>query len=1291
MHCPGPIPRNISDGEMNYRVSPAAPRLAILISALVLGLISHDAAADPQMAFRSLGIDDGLSQSTVNDSLQDSRGFMWLATESGLNRYDGRAFRTYRRNPGDPNALESDFIWSLAEDARGDLWLATDGAGLVHWDRQHDRFRTVTELRGAPARGQARVVVIDRQQRIWVGTRGAGLMQFDGAGREVSQFRHRSDDPASLASDSVFSLLEDEHGQLLVGSETGVQQLDPATGMLTRIADESAGLLRAAVSSLMLDRDGALWVGTFENGLLVRGSGQTRFRRFAHSDAEPASLGSNQVRALLQDSVGRIWVATQSGLNLFQPQTATFSVFRHADANRYSLSDDLLMSLSQDREGVLWIGTRLGGANRWNPRSWSLGGQAPQPLAGAVVLAFADGGDGSTWAGGFGAPLIKFDQQGKTLQTFAPADGYPDRGEAPVTALLRTRDERLWIGTMGDGLQIHRPGAGKLLSLRHDPHDPASLRADGIMSLLEGRDGDVWVGTFGGGISRVTPAPLAVRNYPAGAGAYGDLASSRVVCLAQDPSGMIWAGTDGHGLLRLDPATGEIRQFRHDPKRPASLGTDSIYSLHAAADGDLWVGTAGAGLAQLTAAQASQPDPQFRHFTTSDGLSSNVINGIQPDRSGRLWLSTNSGLVRFEPLTSASSVFHRAHGAQSEEFNAGAHFRNPDGRLFFGGTGGFNGFDPDAVEIGMNPPPVVLTGFEKFNAPVATGAPVEDLRSLELKHDDDVITFEYAALDFTAPERNLYSVMLQGFDRDWSPPSPRNRTTYTNLDAGSYVFRIRAANSDGVWTPDPVEINMTVRAAPWATPLAYATYVAVIALAAFVFFRWRLRELEREARVRQLAYYDRITGLPNRDLFELRLDAAIAQTRSTGESIGVVCLRVAPSRWVHAGGRSLDDVLRGVTQRLSQSFFNNVGNNTKRELARLRDDVFMVFVQDADAETQASYWAKRLCAAVSAPMGIGDHQITVPAFAGIAMFPAQSESAASLIKFADTAANDRESDRSAGFAYYDKAMTERAQDRLALESELRRAIKDNALELHLQGKFTADGRLVGAEALTRWTHPQRGPVSPGVFVPLAEESDLIVELDEWVVGEACRILHAWQQRAYPALSIAVNISAATFATGRIFQALENNRRRFDTSAAGLEIEITESVLATDLEQITATLGRIKALGHTLSLDDFGTGYSSLTYLQRFPIDNLKVDQAFIKGVERSPDQVALCTAIISLARSLGMGTIGEGVENQAQLDLLRGLGCGLMQGYFLHRPESVGMFEQRFLVQQAPATGAAVR
>lgn len=1246
--------------------------MAAAIALLLCALFSPPALATPVMVFQSLSQSDGLSQNTVNDIFQDSFGFIWLATESGLNRYDGTAFTRHQRDHRNPRSLPADFIWDIAEDRSADLWLATRGSGLVRMNRNNGAFSAVLDIgdpRDADSRN-GRSLLIDTQGDIWLGTRDAGVIQFSPKGVLKHWYRGTENQPGG-----VYDLLEHPDGRLLLATDKGLWQLDPGSGGMRPL-----GGLNQPASSLMLDTSGRIWIGYFEHGLECISSDGAQRNSFRHQPDAADSLSDDRIRDILQDSNGQLWIATQNGLNLKHPETASFQRFQQDAANPFSLSDDRLMSLAQDHNGLIWIGTRVGGVNRWNPRSWLLGGYEPPELSGAVVLAFADADAEAqqTWVGSFGAPLLRVDQTGQVSARFGPQDGFPERGQSPVTALLRDRDGQLWIGTFDGGLQRYRPQDGRLTTFRHQPDEVASLGADGIMSLHQDRRGHLWIGTFGAGISRLHATTGHIERLPADPSSA--LHKTRPTAIVEDGFGHIWVGTDGDGLFKLNDQGKVEHNFRHRPGEAGNLGADTIYGLHVDAQGRLWIGTADAGLAHLDPDQLRSERPTFEHLSAAQGLPSNVINGLRSDAAGHLWISTNRGLVRYKPEQAELRQFHQAQGLQSEELNFGAIHRGADGRLFFGGHGGYNSFQPQAITPASQPPRIVITALESVNKPLPSKQPYSALTAIRLGHRDSVLSIEYAALDYTAPELNRYSVMLEGFDSDWSPPSARTRSTYTNLDPGHYLFKIKAANSDGLWTPQAHTLTITVEPAPWATLWAQALYLIAASILLWMFIRWRLRNLQREAQINQLAYYDRITGLPNRDLLEQRGASMIEHNQGLQRSAAFIVVQLGPFKHLQdsLGFRSTDDIMRTISRRLSQVLFGDGESSASRELARLGEESFIAVMQMEAAEMQAMRWARALSEAASVPVEFGAHKVSVQVRVGIACYPKHAQDVLTLIKYADTAAHDAAREGQSGIVFYDSGMTARALDRLTLESDLREAIHADALELHVQGKFDGQRRIVGTEALVRWQHPQRGPISPAMFVPLAEESDLILDLDQWVIGQACATLAHWKRSGY-GTSIAVNVSAETFISGRIFTALKRNRQRYDFDPAQLEIEITESVLASDMVLITESLNRIKALGHTLSLDDFGTGYSSLTYLQRFPIDKLKIDQAFVRDLEHRADQRALCTAIVALARSLDMTTVAEGVENPFQLDFLLSLGCDQLQGFVLHKPQLVSDFELAWL------------
>ncbi|NND58923.1 MAG: diguanylate cyclase, partial [Gammaproteobacteria bacterium] len=350
----------------------------------------------------------------------------------------------------------------------------------------------------------------------------------------------------------------------------------------------------------------------------------------------------------------------------------------------------------------------------------------------------------------------------------------------------------------------------------------------------------------GGGVSRFDKDATSFSNFAPQPGDTTSLSATRATTIAEDRFGIIWVGTDGGGLNALDGATGRWQRLQHDPSNPSSLSSNTVYSLHVDHHNRVWVGTR-AGLDLLQRDPNTRTPAGFVSLTQSDGLANDTIYGVKTDQSGNVWMSTNYGLARYNPISGNIRNFHRTHGLQGEEFNFGAHYANDAGELFFGGTNGFNVFNPAELELHSAPPGIVLTSFSKLNLPVDTGGSLEKLQAVRLDYDENMVTFEFAATDFIAPARNRYRYMLEGFDKGWVDAGVDRRITYTNLDAGNYTLRVKAANSDGVWSDADIALPISVAPAPWRTWWAYVLYTIAGVGLLLMLGRVQQRKLAREA------------------------------------------------------------------------------------------------------------------------------------------------------------------------------------------------------------------------------------------------------------------------------------------------------------------------------------------------------------------------------------------------------------------------------------------------------------
>lgn len=885
-----------------------------LFAALLAAALPLEAGARP-IRFYRLGMEEGLSHSTVLAILQDKQGFMWFGTEDGLNRYDGAGITLYARNASDPHSLPNNAVSSLAEDAGGDVWVGTEGGGLARWQRNKDSFVRYSTANGLGS-DLVRALHVDKKGTVWVGTRDAGLDELDPQTGTVTHHRHDPADPASLVHDSVYVIHEDRAGAIWVGTNGGLSRLDPAGGGFRHYHhedDDPNSLGDDRVRTLAEDGEGTLWIGSEGGGLNALGGSGT-FRHWRAVPGKRDALSHDSVRAVLVDDAGRLWVGTRQGLNLLQPETGKFVLYAHDAAERNSISDNEVLSLYQDEGGVIWIGTRTGGVNRWNPRTWTFGHHRSDPgdpdgLSHDYVTSFSVGPNGRLWVGTRGGGINVYDRTTGSVLHYRHDPRNPrSLSDDHVMALLHDRQGRLWVGTMEGGLNLFDPETQTFRAFRHDPARPDSLSTDAIMSLFQDRHGDIWAGTYRGGLNRLNGDGRTFQRFQHHPGDPHTLGSDIITAMADDPSGALWVGTDNGGLNMLWPATGEVRTFRHDPGDPRSLGINTVFALHMGADGKLWVGTRGAGLAQLDSIDPASGRATFTTYAERDGLPNGVVYGIHPDADGRLWLSTNGGLAVFDPHAKTVRSYSVVHGLQSNEFNFGAHYRSASGELFFGGPVGFNAFMPQAVQAATRPPRLALTALQELNVPVKGPVPVYQRDFVELGHNDQVVTFEFAALDYAAPEMNHYAYTLEGFDRGWVDLGRFRRVTYTNLDGGDYVLRVRASNADGVWSDKDLAIRVKVLPPPWRTWWAYFGYALALAAAVLAVLRRQRGKAEREAqyrrqleaevqaRTRQLAEQNRqleelngrlletslsdsLTGLRNRRFFfeEVAREVAVVQ------------------------------------------------------------------------------------------------------------------------------------------------------------------------------------------------------------------------------------------------------------------------------------------------------------------------------------------------------------------------------------------------------------------------------
>jgi len=830
-------------------------RVAATLGSVALGLVATLAHAAPPMRFATLDDAHGLSENSVTSLAEDAQGFLWIGTQNGLNRFDGLEFRVYSSGRDSAATLVEDYVNVLLTDRRGVLWIGTFSGGLSRYDPQAGAFDTFLHDPTDPrslAHNDVSALLVDDDGSIFVGTRGGGLQRLEPGTRTFERVA------LGGPRDSVHvgAIARSADGGVWVGVlGAGLVELGRDRRVLRRFDARTPGAIALPsddVTALLLDRDGALWIGTRRSGLArLDAGGDYHIDRSDPSRTD--ALVHNAINELYQDSRGRVFVATAGGLDEYDPASGGFRHHRHAPGNPLSLPYDDVSSVLEDSSGTLWIGTGGRGLARHEPPSPQFeffvhDPADPGSLAPSGVWSVREGRDGSLWVGTFSSGLHR---RAPCATHFVRDVNDPARGDSlsdnDVRALLEDRLGRWWVGTRR-GLNRWDPGARGFVRYLHDRDAPDSLAHDFVRVLYEDRAGTIWVGTYGGGLDRYDPAGDGFAHHRQRDGDDASLSDDRIYSLAQTDDATLWIGTHGGGLNRLVLSSGRVTRHVHDVRAASSIASDRVLTLVAAHDGGLWVGTA-AGLDHLGAATT-----RFAHQTA---LATDAVLALAADERGALWMSKTDGLVRFDPERGEVRQFDLDEQLVSNEFNGGAVHRGASGRIYFGGVEGLVAVAPSVALAESAAGRPVLTEFLGFNRPIQTRRfdptsplrePIEYARRLELPHSLETFGFGFTALRTADPARSTFAYRLDGFDARWIETGARRRSaTYTNVPPGEYVFRVRVTDAEGRWMRDEATVSVAVLPPPWRTRWAYAGYalLAAAVLVAIYAVR-RRRDLARE-------------------------------------------------------------------------------------------------------------------------------------------------------------------------------------------------------------------------------------------------------------------------------------------------------------------------------------------------------------------------------------------------------------------------------------------------------------
>jgi len=825
---------------------------------LVLLISSVAFSQNQQLNFDRIGSREGLSDLNPLCIIQDSRGFIWIGTENGLNRYDGHQFKVFYNDPADSTTLSSNYVKDILEDGHGDLWIATHGGGLNRFDRKKNSFSHFLYDPANPntvSSNMINKIVKESSGKFWIAT-SDGLVLFDPLSNRFTKLSHKNNNPSSLSDNNLTTALLDSKGDLWLGTLSGglnrFVRKDSTFIRYTHNRTDQKTISGDNISAIFEDSDHRLWIGTKGDGLNLLDTETGTFTHFRNT-ADANSLIKDDVQTINEDNNKNLWVGTENGgISIFNYQSGKFRNCLNDEIDDHSLSTNSADVITRDKTGNMWIGLFSGGVCLHKVNSDLFAHYKHNSERGSLsnnfVLSILEDQHNNLWVGTDGGGLNRFNRKtGKSDLFKHKASGNSISGDYIIT-LAEDSKNNLWIGTWGEGLNKLNYTTGKFTQFKSDPTNPSGLTNNNIYDVTIARDGRIWIGTHGGGLTIYDENTKKFTSFRYDKDNPTSLSSDEISDILEDRNGNMWIGTFNGGIDLYEPATNSFTRFNKENNR---LISNSIHQFLETKSGVIYISTLNGGLSYF--------DPGNRIFIpveTINGFPSKCIFAALEDSRGAIWVSTNKGISKYDPANKIVKNFTLEDGLQGEAFKPHSAWAGKSGKFYFGGINGFNSFSPEqVVEKSLNYR-IALTDFQIFNksVPIAKNLndpsplkeDISETKQLTIPYTASVITIGYVSLDYTSPLNKIYAYKLNGFDQQWNIVSNQNSATYTNLNPGDYEFVVISQAKSGEWSTAISEIQLIIVPPFWLTWWFKVLDLLFIGLTLFGFYKFRVNSINKK-------------------------------------------------------------------------------------------------------------------------------------------------------------------------------------------------------------------------------------------------------------------------------------------------------------------------------------------------------------------------------------------------------------------------------------------------------------
>jgi signal transduction histidine kinase/ligand-binding sensor domain-containing protein/DNA-binding response OmpR family regulator len=827
--------------------------LFLILISLMFSAVAR--AADPELWIKSLSIENGLSESSVQCILQDRKGLIWMGTRDGLNRYDGYDFIVYNYDESNPMTVSSNFINCLFEDSEGRIWVGTNANGVCYYSYDSDNFTRINDAANDEfnlTNTNIWDILEDKDGNIWIATQD-GLFQYSVSKDRIVQRFVKSSRPGAISDNNIRTLALDSTGNLWLGTDDGgicqFNHLSNQFNCFTNSTNDPNSLSSNHIRKIHFQSDSLLWVGTIDKGFNQFNIFSFRNKRYGFFHEQDQNVSPYpQITGFLNAQDGKLWISTENqGVKLFDPQDASYITYEHSSYSANSISSNSITCLYKSRDGIIWAGAMGYGVNYFFTNNHGVKGFEhnpfdPSSLSHNNVRCIFQNQNGDIWVGTDGGGIDIFDSEMRKINEINSKTTQSYFRSNVVLGIKSDSKGNIWFATWGDGLIRYDAKTRQLHKYLNIPGNPKSVRSNFILNIYVDGEDNLWVSCYKEGLAYKAADSDFFESVNFVESDDYERELYYITGILVDTQKNVWISTFNGLFLKKGNA---YLSFRHNMNDTSSISSNIIYCTFEDSKGRIWIGTNN---------KLNLYDPVRRIFLkygNHEGFPSNVIYNIIEDDFGYLWLSTNKGIIRYHPDEGTVKKYSTHHGLLSSQLNPNSSFKINSGQLLFGGISGFNIIDPAHGGWKKDNPTVLLTNFYQYNQlqrPGAENSPlsqhISKIPELVLRHSEKVFTLEFVGLNYFSPNHTEYAYRLKGFEKDWNFVGADKQATYTNLNHGKYVFEVMAKETDQEWQYDVTSINITILPPFWKTGIAYFIYILII-FSSVIFLRLLILNKER--------------------------------------------------------------------------------------------------------------------------------------------------------------------------------------------------------------------------------------------------------------------------------------------------------------------------------------------------------------------------------------------------------------------------------------------------------------